>query len=213
MSRLLLPLLMAWLFVCLCPGPSIAGDGGEEEVLFYGEDAVKTPSFRVQPLEESPSPVTIITAQDIRNSGALTLPEVLALAPGVDTLRRSESNVEVSIRGFNSYSSNKVLVMLDSRPLFNLADASVNWNLIPVPIDEIERVEIVRGPGSALYGENAFFGIINIITKAPRAGSAKGSARVSGGAGTGESTSAKARGIVPFGASVRGTPGTRPLLR
>ena len=71
-----------------------------------------------------------------------------------------------------SRSSGKVLVMLNSRPLFNLADASVNWNLIPVPLDRIERIEIVRGPGSVLYGENAFFGTINIITSKDPADSA-----------------------------------------
>ncbi len=172
----------------LLPAAGAAAPPDEEGVLFYGGETVSTPSRRPQTLEQSPAPVTVITRDDIRRSGALTLPEVLELAPGVDAVRRSEANVEISVRGFNTYSSNKVLVMLDSRPLFNLADAGVNWNLIPVPIDAIERVEIVRGPGSVLYGENAFFGTINIITRK----SGDDSALVGGGGGSGPSWAGRA---------------------
>jgi outer membrane receptor for ferrienterochelin and colicin len=188
MFRFCLAFLSLFFLLGFVPALSMSSDVDEEGVLFYGEETVSTPSRRPQPIEEAPAPVTVITREDIRDSGALTLPEVLALATGVDTIRRSEANVEVTIRGFNSYGSDKVLVMLDSRPLFNLADASINWNLIPVSIDKIERIEIVRGPGSVLYGENAFFGTINIITQK----SGADSARLSGGWGTGESLSAGA---------------------
>jgi len=168
-------------------------EGGEESVLFMGEGEVTTPSRRSQSIQESPFPVSVITAEMIESSGAVTVPEALSLLPGIDLLRLSEGDFEVSIRGFNSYASDKILVMLDSRPLFNLADATVDWNLIPVPIDEIERIEVVRGPGSALYGENAFFGIINIITR-PTNGK---SGRVSGKYGSGDSWSTGAAGSVP----------------
>jgi len=174
-------LLLLALLLCI-PSFHSSAAGDEEEVLFPDDSTVSTPSRRPQPISESPSPVTVISRDDIRRSGARTLPEVLALAPGVDTVRLSEANVEVSIRGFNGYGADKVLVMLDSRPLFNLADASVNWNLVPVPVSEIERVEIVRGPGSALYGENAFFGTINIIT---RSGSGNRALVSGGSAGSG----------------------------
>lgn len=169
--------------LALPPRGAYSQENNEEGVLFFGGDTVYTPSRRAQAMEESPAPVTVITREDIRRSGALTLPEVLALAPGVDMVRRSEAGVEISIRGFNTYSSNKVLVMLDSRPLLNHADAATNWNLLPVPIEAIERIEIVRGPGSVLYGENAFFGTINIITRKAE----QGSALAGGGAGSGDS--------------------------
>jgi len=145
--------------------PTSAGQPDDESALF--PETVSTPSRRPQPIDESPSSITVISAEDIRRSGAVTIPEALALLPGVDSLRLSEASVEISIRGFNGYSSDKVLVMLDSRPLFNLANASVDWNLVPVSIKDVDRIELARGPGSALYGENAFFGVINIITKAP----------------------------------------------
>jgi iron complex outermembrane receptor protein len=153
--------------------------GQEESLLFMGEEGVTTPSRRPQPIDESAASVAVISRDDIKRSGALTIPDLLATVAGVEVIRLSESSAEVSIRGFNSYSSNKVLVMLDSRPLFNLADASVDWNLIPISVDDIERIEIVRGPGSAMYGENAFFGIINIITRKP--GGNGGSASAGGG--------------------------------
>jgi outer membrane receptor for ferrienterochelin and colicin len=145
-----------------------SGQEDKESLLFMGEGEVSTPSRRAQPIDESPAPVSVLTGEDIRRLGARSLPEALALLPGINVIRLSEAGDDVSIRGFNGYSSNKVLVMLDSRPLFNLADGSVDWHLIPVSLEDVDRIEVVRGPGSALYGENAFFGIINIITKAPQ---------------------------------------------
>jgi iron complex outermembrane receptor protein len=160
-------MIVCFLLYYLCLPSYVYTQEDDESLLFMGEGTVSTPSRRPQPIDESPASITVITTEDIRRSGALTLPEVLAILPGVEALRLSEASIEISIRGFNSYSSDKVLVMLDSRPLFNLADASVDWNLIPVSLEDIDRIELVRGPGSALYGENAFFGIINIITKTP----------------------------------------------
>lgn len=165
-ARTLTLLILALAAMLLTPGAVPARDG-QESMLFLDEDTVSTPSRRPHPLDQSPAPVSVIGAERIRRSGALTIPEALALLPGVDIIRQSEMNAQVSVRGFNGYTSNKVLVMLDSRPVFNLADASVDWNLIPVSLDDIERIELVRGPGSVLYGENAFFGIVNIITKSP----------------------------------------------
>jgi outer membrane receptor for ferrienterochelin and colicin len=176
-------LILALSFAWLASAQALSQEEDKESLLFMGEETVSTPSRRPQPIDESPSPVTVITAEDITRSGALTIPEALVLLPGVNSLRLSEANMEISLRGFNSYSSDKVLVMLDSRPLFNLADASVDWNLIPVSLEDIERIEVVRGPGSVLYGENAFFGIINIITKAPD----KHGSRATAGVGNEES--------------------------
>ncbi len=178
LSRLLvLFALPCFLFASL----SARADGGDEEGVLFPGSTVSVPEVRAHRIDESPSSVTVISGEAIRRSGALTVPEALSLLPGVDLMRLSEAGPQLSIRGFNGYSSNKVLVMLDSRPLFNLADASVDWNLIPVSVDDIDRIELARGPGSALHGENAFFGVINIITKS--AGKSEKSAAAGGGSG------------------------------
>ncbi len=172
-TKLIFPLIIWALSLFTFPNNSLAENHnheetreGEELLLFLGEDlTIITAVRREQKISEAPAAVTVITRREIEQSGALSLPELLMGTPGMDFLRKSEENVEVSIRGFNSYSSNKILVMLDERPLYEITSTTVKWNLIPVSLDDIERIEIVRGPGSALYGANAFLGVINIITK------------------------------------------------
>ncbi|UCD83768.1 MAG: TonB-dependent receptor [Deltaproteobacteria bacterium] len=178
-KKLIYPLIIWALSLFTLPGNSLTADQnqeetreGEERLLFLGEDlTIITAVRREQKVSEAPASVTVITRREIEQSGALSLPELLVGIPGMDFLRKSEENVEVSIRGFNNYSSNKILVLLDERPLYDIASTTVKWNLIPVSLDDIERIEIVRGPGSALYGANAFLGIINIITRPNGAGS------------------------------------------
>jgi outer membrane receptor for ferrienterochelin and colicin len=173
-------LLIAALILAFLPA-LVRAQEDKESLLLQGGESVSTPSRRAQPIDESPAPVSVLTGSELRRLGVLTIPEALALLPGVDLIRLSEAGQQISIRGFNGYTSNKVLVMLDSRPLFNLADGSVDWDLIPVTMEDIDRIELVRGPGSALYGENAFFGIINIITRAPTG--QRSEARLGGGNG------------------------------
>ncbi len=138
-----------------------------ELLLAGGEQTVFTATKKAQKISDVPSAVTIITERDIIASGAVTLLDLLRSAPGVDVMEANRSVADVSIRGFNTVSSNKLLVMVDGRSIYSNVYGNVYWHTEPVLISRIKRIEIIRGAGSALYGANAFNGVINIITKTP----------------------------------------------
>src|SRR6185295_19475432 len=110
---------------------------------------------RQQRAEDVAAAVYVITREDIRRSGLTLLPEILRLAPGVQVSQLNANKWAVSVRGFNSLYSNKLLILVDGRSLFNRAFAGVLWDGLDMDIDEIERIEIVRGPGGAMWGANA----------------------------------------------------------
>jgi len=116
---------------------------------------------------ESPSSISVVTAEDIKASGATTIADALRGVVGVDVMSLTSSQSYVGIRGFNSELSNKVLWLIDGRSVYLEITANSIDALIPVSLDEIERIEVIRGPGSAVYGRNAMSGVINIITKRP----------------------------------------------
>jgi iron complex outermembrane receptor protein len=113
--------------------------------------------------------VFVLTHDDIRRSGMRTLPELLRLVPGVQVAQINSSNWAVSIRGFNAQYSNKLLVLIDGRAIYRRSFSGVFWNAEDIVIDDIERIEVVRGPGGAVWGANAVNGVINIVTKAAAA--------------------------------------------
>src|SRR5678815_2006253 len=119
---------------------------------------------RQQRAEDVAAAVYVITRDDIRRSGLTLLPEILRLAPGVQVAQINANKWAISVRGFNSIYSNKLLILLDGRSLFNRAFNGVMWDGLDLDVDEIERIEIVRGPGGAIWGSNAVNGVINIIT-------------------------------------------------
>lgn len=124
---------------------------------------------RPQPLSQAPASVFVITSDDIRRSGATSLPEVLRLAPNLEVARINAYQYAITARGFNSFeSSNKILVLIDGRSVYSPLAGTVYWDQLDIPLDEIERIEVVSGPGGTLYGPNAVNGTINIITKNSR---------------------------------------------
>ena len=129
---------------------------------------VTTVSRKEERLSRTASAVYVITAEEIRRSGATSLPEVLRLAPGVHVKRLAAGQWAVSIRGFNSRFSDKLLVMIDGRSIYNSLFSGVYWEHHDVPLPDIERIEVIRGPGAALWGSNAVSGVINVITKNAR---------------------------------------------
>ncbi len=143
------------------------------------QDHVETASRRDQDRLDAPNATSVVTADDIRLSGLTRLQEILRRLPGVDVNVLTGGATELSVRGFNSRLSNKVLVFVDYRPLYIDTLGATFWETSPIDVEQIERVEVVRGPGAALYGANAFSGVINIITKRP------GEARSGGRAGVG----------------------------
>lgn len=158
---------------------------------------VTTATRRDDRLNEIPAAVWVITQDDIRRSGAINVPEVLRLAPGLHVAQIDETTWAISARGFNSRFSNKLLVLVDGRTIYSPAFGGVWWGPQTMPMDDIERIEVIRGPGGALWGANAVNGVINIITK--RASQTAGF-RATGEYGIGSGASASAR----FGGSAAG---------
>ncbi|NCG18361.1 MAG: TonB-dependent receptor [Rhodobacterales bacterium] len=116
---------------------------------------------------DSPSTLTVLTSEDIRMSGAQTVPDLLRRVAGVDVMVSSAGHSDVSIRGFNRKVANKVLVLIDGRSTYSDFIGASFPSIFPISMEEIEKVEIIRGPGSALYGANAMTGVVNIITRTP----------------------------------------------
>ena len=117
------------------------------------------------PLERTAAAVTVITAEEIRRSGITNIPELLRVIPGVQVARMNAGSWAISARGFNSTAANKLLVQIDGRPVYSPLFSGTFWEIQDLVLDEIARIEVVRGPGASLYGPNAVNGIINIITK------------------------------------------------
>lgn len=125
---------------------------------------VTSASKKEQSLAKTAAAVFVIKADDIRRSGATNLPEALRLAPGVQVAALGQNRWSVSIRGFNSRFSNKLLVLVDGRAIYSPGFSGVFWEHNDIPLSNIERIEVIRGPGGAIWGANAVNGIISIIT-------------------------------------------------
>ncbi|MFH1259710.1 MAG: TonB-dependent receptor [Elusimicrobiota bacterium] len=143
------------------------GEISEEELLFRKIPSVITASRYEQPINESPSSISVVTAEDIRRSGAVTIPDALRMVSGLDLLTITLTDQNIGIRGFNGHMNNTVLVMIDGRSVNEDMYGFVLWETLPIELTDIERIEVIRGPGSALYGANALTGVVNIITKSP----------------------------------------------
>jgi outer membrane receptor for ferrienterochelin and colicin len=138
----------------------------EEEMLMLDID-VTTSGRTKKKLSHVPENMWVLTGEQIRRSGATNIAELMRLIPGMDVVQATPGQYEVSVRDHADVISKRVLVMVDSRPVYlNLMRFTI-WLNIPVVLEEIERIEAVMGPGSVLYGSNALMAVINIITKTP----------------------------------------------
>ncbi|MGE4063033.1 MAG: TonB-dependent receptor plug domain-containing protein [Rhodospirillaceae bacterium] len=130
---------------------------------------ITSASRRAEPLLQVPAAIYVITSEDIRRSGGASLPEALRLAPNLQVAQRDALSHAISARGFNSYeASNKLLVMVDGRSVYSLLHSGVFWDAQDLMLEDIDRVEVVRGPGGAVWGANAVNGVINVITRHTR---------------------------------------------
>ena len=118
-----------------------------------------------QSVKNIPAAVYVITADDIRRSGVKSIPEALRMVPGVNVAKIDNGNWAVSIRGFNGLFSDKLLVLMDGRTLYDPLFSGVFWDVEDTILEDIERIEVIRGPGASSWGTNAVNGVINIITK------------------------------------------------
>ena len=147
------------------------------------QQQVTTVSRQESTVGRSPTAVYVITNEMIRRSGARSVPEALRMAPGVQVAKINSSTWAISIRGFNSKFTNELLVQIDGRSVYSPNFGGTFWDVFDYPLEDIERIEVIRGPGATVWGDNAVNGVINIITK--RARDTQGGL-ISGGAGTEE---------------------------
>lgn len=143
-------------------GGSSRADSSADDIF---EEQVVTASARSSSEARAPASLTVIGEDEIRMSGAATVPEILRRVPGVDVAEMNPSDTNISMRGFNRRVANKVLVLVDGRSVYSDFLGTTYWPLLDVAVHDISRIEVIRGPGSALYGANAFAGVVNIITK------------------------------------------------
>lgn len=150
--------------------PSVSGaDPAAEEDLLFGEgEMVITPARHSLTVSDAPASVTVITEEEIAASGAQTITDLLRDVPGLEVFAVSSTDFNVGARGYNGTLANKMLVMIDGRSVYEDFFGFVVWKSIPVALEEIKQIEVVRGPGSAVYGANAYGGIVHIITKSAR---------------------------------------------
>jgi len=164
------------------PAPAVEP---EEDFGVPYEETVVAASRRAQATIEAPNAITIISGDEIRASGLQTLPEILRRVPGAEVMSMGLTSANVSFRGFNQRIANKVLVLVDGRPEYQDFLGVTLWPVLPIGLEEIERVEVIRGPGSALYGANAMLGVVNIITRSPGTGPRLEATGVAGNANLG----------------------------
>lgn len=144
---------------------------------------VTSVSKRPQKLLNSAAAIFVLTNEDLMRSGATSIPEALRMVPGVEVARIDGSKWAISVRGFNSRFSNKLLVLLDGRIVYSPLFSGVLWDIQDLLLDDVDRIEVIRGPGASLWGANAVNGVINIITKTAK--DTQGTL-LTGGAGTEE---------------------------
>lgn len=129
---------------------------------------VTSVSGKARKVSHTASAIYVITAEDIRRSGATSIPEALRLAPGLQVFQINDNVWAVSSRGFAYRYANKLQVLVDGRSLYTTALGGVDWNVHNMLLEDVERIEVIRGPGASLWGGNAFNGVINIITRHSR---------------------------------------------
>src|SRR5467141_3868778 len=145
-----------------------------------------------QKVADAAAAIFVITQEDIRRSGAASIPEALRLVPGLEVARIDQNKWAIGSRGFNGRFDNKLLVLIDGRSVYTPLFSGVYWNVQDVMLEDVDRIEVIRGPGATLWGANAVDGVINVITKKAKSTQ---SAVVTAGAGTDE----RAAGGVRYG--------------
>ena len=160
--------ILIWAGFSLVMAPVCPAIADEDIFDFFAEEArVVSASRQPQAQMLAPATVHVITAEDLAALGAQTLWDALRTVPGVDVMIVQTFQGEVSIRGLNKAINNRVLVLLDGKPVLSGYFERVSWEYLPVGLAEIDRIEVVLGAASALYGPNAISGVINIITQTP----------------------------------------------
>jgi iron complex outermembrane recepter protein len=161
-----------------------------------GDIEVTSVSKHSERLLDAPASIYVITAEDIRRSGSTTLPQALRLAPNLQVAQTSATTYAISARGFNNSLGNKLLVLIDGRTVYTPLFSGVFWDSQDVMLEDVERIEVISGPGATLWGANAVNGVINVITRS--AEDTQGGLAAVGGGNT------QAGGALRYGTKVGG---------
>jgi iron complex outermembrane recepter protein len=163
------PRTIAWITILVIAGPlshsQQPGDLTQKSLEDLMNIEITSVSKKEQRTSEAPAAIFVISREDIRRSGALNIPDLLRMVPGVDVAQIDTGKWAISARGFNGQYSDKLLVLVDGRTVYTPIFAGVFWDSQNILLDTIERVEVIRGPGAAVWGANAVNGVINIITR------------------------------------------------
>lgn len=160
-ALLLVAPALCWGTAAHADDPSLA-DLSLEELVRLDVSAV---SRKAQKLSDTPAAVTVLSAADIRRSGARSVPEALREVPGVIVSQIGSGRWSVGVRGWGGRFSNKLLVQIDGRSVYSPLFSGVFWEALDVVLADVERIEVIRGPGASLWGANAVNGVINIVTR------------------------------------------------
>src|SRR3989442_11260408 len=196
-------LLASFLAVCLTATTEAQTSRSVPDVTAMSMEAlmnmkVTSVSKHTQKVADAAAAIFVITQEDIRRSGATSIPEALRLAPGLEVARIDQNKWAIGSRGFNGRFDNKLLVLIDGRSVYTPLFSGVYWNVQDVMLEDIDRIEVIRGPGATLWGANAVNGVINIISKKAKDTQ---SAVVTAGAGTEE----RGSGSVRYGSKIGNT--------
>jgi len=185
---------MANAYAALGNGPFEIGTGVLQEELSWlqAESTIFSASRHEEKVSRTAAAVLVLSQDDIRRSGATSIPDALRLVPGLDVAQINANSWAISARGFNDRSANKMLVLMDGRTLYHPVFSGTLWHTKDTLLEDVERIEVIRGPGAAMWGSNAVNGVINIITR-----SAKDSSGLYATAGTG--TEENGFGAVRYG--------------
>jgi iron complex outermembrane receptor protein len=159
-----------WLLLAAVPSQGVpAGrDFADMSLEELSNIEVTSVSRRQERLADAPASIYVITREDIRRSGATSLPEALRLAPNLEVARANSSAYAISARGFNNSIGNKLLVLIDGRTVYTPLFSGVFWDAQDVLLEDIEQIEVISGPGGTLWGTNAVNGVINVTTRPAR---------------------------------------------
>jgi iron complex outermembrane recepter protein len=159
-----------------------------------------------QKLSWAAAAIFVVTQEDIHRSGATNIPDLLRIVPGLDVSQINANTWAISSRGFNTQFVAKLLVLIDGRAVYTPLLGGVNWDTQDVPLEDIDRIEVIRGPGATLWGANAVNGVINIVTK--KAEETQGGLITGGGGSEGQ-----ALGTAQFGGTHRGNTSYRVFMK
>ncbi len=122
-------------------------------------------SRKGEKLSQAAAAIFVITSEDIRRSGLTSIPELLRMVPGITVAQVDANNWAITARGFNEVLADKLLVLIDGRTVYDPLSSGVYWDVQDTVVEDIDRIEVIRGPGATLWGANAVNGVVNIITK------------------------------------------------